>query len=202
MNSVGFVSRTALYTAHIIRNAAVTVPLSSFKPSMGSIMTICFCCKSILPVYLSCPSSTLSNIGLFPPPRSASFWTTTKAGSTRPLFFCFFSKRNEKKHKKHQRSLASAPPCMMKWSRRCSDLPKFRHPRVYCSPFLVIQDDARIPPPPVATSTHFPPQLYDKAGSMLLKIVTLLRKLESQQLFIYLFFMVWRHPFLLLVAWK
>ena len=29
MDSVGFVSRTAPYTAHIIQNAAVTVPLTS-----------------------------------------------------------------------------------------------------------------------------------------------------------------------------
>ena len=35
----------------------------------------------------------------------------------------------------------------------------------------------------VATPTHVPPQLYDKAGSMLLKIVTLLRKVEVRQLF-------------------
>ena len=69
VNFVGFVSRTAPYAAHIIRNAALTVPLTSFKPYMGSIMPICFCCKSIFPVFLPCPSSTLSNIGLFPPPR-------------------------------------------------------------------------------------------------------------------------------------
>ena len=136
VNSVGFVSRTAPYAAHTIRNAAVTVPLTSLKPYMGSIMPICFCCKSNLPVYLSCPSSTLSNIGLFPPPRVRSAFTPQQNQDLRDHFF--FS-RKEKKQKKHQSSLASAPSPMMNWSRRCSDLPKFCHPRVYFSPFLVIQ---------------------------------------------------------------
>ena len=43
-------------------------------------------------------------------------------------------------------------------------------------------DDTQFPPEAVATPTRFPPQLYDKAGSALLKMVTSLRKLESRQL--------------------
>ena len=161
---------------------------------MGSIMPICFCCKSILPVYLSCPSSTLSNIGLIPPPpRSASFLRHNKSRlyAKNVLFFL---------RQEASKSLASAPSRMMKWSRRCSDLPNFCHPTEFTFPcfWWYRVYDAQI-------STHFPLQFYDKAGSMLLKIVTLLRELESQPLFHFFtlwFFLVWRHSFLLLVAWQ
>ena len=133
-------------------------------------MPVCFCCKSILPVYLSCPSSTLSNIGLFPPPpRSASFYTTANAGPTLPIFL----------RPKASKSLASAPS-LMKGSRRCSDLPNFCHPTAFTFPrfWWYRVDNAQI-------STHFPLQFYDNAGSILLKIVTLLRKLKFNNWFFF-----------------
>ena len=102
-----------------------------------------------------------------PPPRSASFLHHIK---NRPSAIIFFSWT---KQKKHQSSLPSAPSSMMKWSRRCSDLPKCCHPRVYFSPFLVIP--GRLypnPPPPCCYSNAFSVSVYDSAGSMPLKIST------------------------------
>ena len=87
VNSVGFVSCTALMLLTSSKNAAVAVPLPRFMPYMGSIMSMCFCCKSILPVYLPCPSSTLSNIGLSPPPAFVQLLHHNKSRLYATIFF-------------------------------------------------------------------------------------------------------------------
>ena len=82
-------------------------------------MPICICCKIILPVYLSCPSSTLSNIGLSAPP------------SVRPAnpFFCLNSPADDaicegvvvpeggrERNQGYQLRLATAPVLLIDFS--------------------------------------------------------------------------------------